>query len=414
MLSSFRNAARFAALALVLASATVHAQQKYFIPEVSLSSEAHTNRQFFTNSAEAQTTELYRLGLGANFGDITPRGKTDVDARIGYRDFSESNTSSLIDGFVDLKSNYDFIRKSFAVEGHFEHQDIVTAETGAAGFDASGNPVTVDSGTIRGRGTRNLYDIAPSFSYDLSEKAFLDTKLQYQAVRFDVPDNIVAARVGFDSPYAELTIGRRFGELTSLSIGPYYTRFKADDGSTRTNTLGSIISMHHDWSAVSNLAVNLRLERNQHQEFLPTPAPETSANSWGLEFVGYRQTQTGWIRYGLGRFLQPSTLGDRLQEDQLRLEFNRAITQRVSWNGAVRLTRDRLANNPNSTNNRDRDFLTLAFSDFLTQRLQLMGGYRFIWQNFQSIKEKAHDNALFLTLTYRGQRPEGFKRSHED
>src|SRR5262249_45370993 len=126
-----------------------------------------------------------------------------------------------------------------------------------------------------------------------------------------------------------------------------------------------------------------------------------------------RHTLTGDLRYGIGRFLQPSTLGDRLQEDQLRLEYNRAITQRVSFNTALRLTRDRLASDPTSATNRDRDFLTLALSDFLTQRLLLSCGYRFIWQNFQSVNEKAHDNALFLTFTYRGLRPEKVKGSHE-
>src|SRR5690606_33260587 len=101
------------------------------------------------------------------------------------------------------------------------------------------------------------------------------------------------------------------------------------------------------------------------------------------EVTGVRQNRVGNVRYSIGRFLAPSSVGSRRETDQLQVQYLRPLGPRLAFNGAVRLWRDRRIGNDDGNRDGDRARAELALRGELTRTLYLAGGYRYSWQDLE-------------------------------
>jgi hypothetical protein len=398
-----------AGLILVCAPAAAWTQQTYFIPDVQVSAERHTNRVLAADSAQQQDSSVYNATLAARLGRATPRSQTELRPRLVFQEFPDQTDVDRVDGFLDLRSSYKTLKGGFDLVGRYARQDVFTAELGEAAFDPfdPDNPTSGDTGLVTVRGTRTSYQLVPSFNHELTERLELEGTLQFDAVRYD--SNIAGSKVGYDSPYLELAIVRELTPLSGLGIGPYASRYEAEDNSNKTDTYGVVINYNHRWSEISRASVTLRVERDESTD--PSGLePDSSSTAWGIEFTGYRRNQVGGLRYGIGRFLRPSTLGARREQDQFRIQYDRPFSAKSSFNTAIRLTRDQNISSDGGNDSRDRAFFDLGLSRQLTPTWYLSGGYRFIWQQLGADTGNANNHMLFLGVGYRGLQPPSVER----
>ena len=411
MSSSSRNRHLWAAaVAALLGAAAAHSQENYFIPQVSVGADYNTNRDLNPDSSAVSGTETYHAAAEARIGHVTPRSETELHPKLVYQYFEGDTGLNKLDEFLDLRSFYKTLTGRFSFAGQYARQDIVTAELGSATFDEfNPNPTTDDTGLVDVHGTRQTIDVKPGYSVDLNERSNLDAEFEYHAVKYDA---VLLDKVGYKSPYFEFTYGHQWGPRSSFSVGPYYSRFESDDDSNKTDTYGAIAQFRRQQTELTNFTLSIRAENDKSTDYLAGVETDSASKAtWGIEFVGYRKFLVGGLRYSVGRFLQPSTLGNRRETDQIQLQYTRPISLRFGFTGAVRYSKDNsISADQNSNNDRKRAFADLGFEWQWTQTVFINGGYHYAYQNLQAGDTTASNNAVSLSIIYRGLQPRRVER----
>jgi hypothetical protein len=406
MSSSFRSAAAVVLLGGALcASPASFAQQSYFIPRVEVGAEWDSNRELTSDSSRVQSTESYRAQLEARMGRRTERSETELRPRVIVQEFPSRSGVDAVEGFLDLHSGYESPRTQMSVEGQYARQDTINAEYGQAQFDPAhpGDPQSGDTGLILVGHTRTSVDVLPTIEHELTERLGVEGTLRYQSVSYD---SDTTTQSGYDYGRAGVSLTERLSQRTLLAVGPYYSRYEADHNVEQSDSYGASIDLRHEWSEVSYVLVSLSGERSQNTQLQPV-RQDSSATSWGLQFTGYTRYRVGYVRYSIGRFLTPSTLGSRRQVDQLRVEYQRPLSPLMSFTGAVRYWKDQHIGNLGGGGDGNRARADLTLTRQLTRTWALALSYRYAWQDINTSSGSAENHAAFLSFGYHGLDPIG-------
>ena len=400
MSSSFRKAGTGALILLsVSCGPAALAQETFFIPRIVTSAEWDSNPEMIADSNLSSTSTSYKVDIGARFGRITPRSDTEVRPRVVAQQFPDRSGVDPVSGYLDLLTVYHTLKGQYRLLGRFSRVDTFTAEYGQAAFDNLDpqTPVVADTGIVLVGKTRTAIQVQPTFRYDYTERIALEGGLQFDKVSYS--SNVLGSYVGYKSSRADLSLNRQLAERTELGFGPYVARFEADDGTNRTDSYGATIDVGHAWSETSDARIALSVERSDITQFQPARV-EQSTNNWGLEIYGQRRNRVGSVRYRIGRFLEPSSFGSRRTVDQIQVQYNRPLSARTYFDGAVRLWRDRSLGGVTG-NNRDRALAELTLNRALARNWLVSLGYRFARFD-DTVSNVASNHGALIQLTYVG------------
>ena len=400
MSSSFRNAGTGALILLSIGCGPAAlAAETYFIPRITTSAEWDSNREMIADPNLSSTSTSYRAEIGARIGRVTPRSDMEVRPRIVAQEYPDRSGVDPVTGYLDLWTIFRTLKGEYSLLGRFSRVDTLTAEYGQAGFDPfnPGTPDIQDSGVIFVRNTRTAMQVRPDFRYDLSERNALEAQLRFEKVSYSV--NVPGSNVGYDNWRAGFGFRRQLVEKTYLGIGPYAARFESDDGANKTDSYGVAIDLGHRWSETSDTRITLSTEHNNATEFQPVRV-EQSTNNWGLEIYGHRRNRVGGVTYRIGRLLEPTSLGDRRTIDLIQVQYNRPLSARTYFSGAVRLSRERQLGSATG-NNRDRALVDLTLGRALTRNWSVSLGYRFA-RSDDTVSNVANNHGALIELSYAG------------
>ena len=98
----------------------------------------------------------------------------------------------------------------------------------------------------------------------------------------------------------------------------------------------------------------------------------------------------------------PTGDGGKSTLDQFRIQYERQMSQRLTFRGVGRYeTRDSL-NGTDTTVDRDFARMDLSLKWLITQNWYLGGGYTYMWQDRASATETADNNKFFINFGYQG------------
>ena len=411
MSSWFRSAMPVRAISWVIASQVVlmhslAAQEVAFVPQGELSADWATNRSLTTPAAP--DSELYRATFG---GDLIRRTLvSDLDFRplLTVQHDPQLSTLDSFEALVNLVGDYRTLRSESSVVVEYHREDAYNAQYGVAVFNPlnPNAPDTAGTGQVVTGNTKTSYQLAPEFSYDLTPRLSFIGSADLFAVRYttDVPDLLVS----YNSPRVDLGLGWAFNPTTRLVLGPYYVYYNPvndTDGSVKTTTYGVSLELRSKFSAVSQSRLNVSVERDTGPAAFGAPSFEHIL--WSVGWLGVYKFLTSDIQYSIGRFLQPDSAGGREESDQIRVQYNKLLTQRWSLNAAVRLTRNTDINSVIAAVNdrRDRANAQLALAYLLTPEWSISGGYRYAYLKDAAAPNSANSNSVFLTVGYHGLQP---------
>jgi hypothetical protein len=383
--------------------ASAWAQQTYFVPTIEATAEWNSNRELVTIPELEDETENYRINALALWGWQTHRTQIELRPRIQFQEFPDREGIDPVEYFLDLRAQHHTLKSTTAFFARYAHQDVYNAEYGDAAFDDF-DPDRSDftsSGIVFVGGTRQTFEAEPSFRYAFTELTAVSGLLNYRKV--DYGDDFVSDRVGYESPYAELMLIRTLGTVSELSIGPYAARSEADNGSNETDTVGAKASLGYRWSETMYFTADAMYERSDITEFTPAPV-EDSVGDWGFEFAGYYRKRLASVRYSIGRTFTPSTFGTRTTTDQVRVQYIRPMSPVMTFNGALRGMRDERVGDT-AKRDRDRAIAELSLTRQITPTWYIGAGYRYVWQNLAGPGGEADNNAVSVTVSYRGLNP---------
>ncbi len=390
---------------LALAATTsAWAQQVYFVPTVEATVEGNTNRELVVDPALEDESINYRLNALALWGRRSQRGELELRPRVQFQEFPDREGIDPVEYFLDLRGEHRTLKGKTGLFARYAHQDVYNAEYGDAGFDdfdPDRSDVASSSGIVFVGGTRETIEGEASFAYQFTELTGVSGLVNYRQV--DYGEDFVQDRVGYEAPYAELLLIRTLGPLAEFAIGPYASHSESDDGLNETDTVGGKLGLGYKWSETVYFNIAAVGERNEITDFTPAPVEE-SVTDWGMQFNGYYRRQLASWRYSIGRYLTPSTFGTRVTKDQIKVQFTRPLTPLTTFDAAVRLTRD---NRVGETTDRDRDraLAELSLTRKLTPSWFISAEYRYVWQERGGTGLEADNNAVLLTLGYKGLSP---------
>jgi hypothetical protein len=413
---SSRNGAFVAALALAaLLPAVVRAQQTYFIPRVSVSAEYNTNREM-TTAATDDASSAYTGTLEARTGRATPRGDIELRPRVTYQEFPDRDGVDPLGYFLDLKTEYRSPRVLTSFLGKYARQDTFTAEFGTPvfdDFDPANPPLPNETGIVFVGRTREDVNLQPKISFVLTERTQLVANAGYQQVDYGASQ--LAGATGYESPSAGVGFDYALNQRTNIAAGPYWAHYESDDGTNETQTYGVQGQVRYEWSEISYFRAVVSFEQDDITQTDPLTGFSTdrSRNNWGLQLEGYQRHEVGGIRYSIGRRNLPSSFGSRRQIDEARVQYDRPLSPRLAFMGAVRFWRDERDSSTRistAVDSRDRARGELSLRWLATPSIDLSGGYRYAWQYAAFSSGKAQNHTAFITLGYRGLDPRSRRR----
>lgn len=411
MSSSFRSRMRVRTISWLIASQMIlihslAAQEVAFVPQGNVSAEWATNRNLAVPASP--NSEFYSATVGGDLIRRTPVSNLDFRPLLTVQHDSQITTLDNFEALVNLVGDYRTLRSESSLIAEYHREDAYNSQYGIAAFNPlnPNAPDTAGTGVVVTGITRTTYEVAPEFSYDFTQRLSVTGSADLMAVRYstDVPYELVS----YNSPRVDLALAWALNPTTRVALGPYYVYYNPindSEGAVKTTTYGVSLDFRSKFSAVSQSRITVSVERDSGPAAFG--APSFSHTLWSFGWVGVHKFLTSNIQYSIGRFLQPDSAGGRAESDQFRVQYNKLLTQRLSVNAAVRLTRNTDVGSVIAANNdtRDRANAQLAVAYLLTPEWSVSGGYRYAYLKDASAPNSANSNAVFLTLGYHGLQP---------
>ena len=410
MLSSYRKSSRVrTAVAGACAAATLAAvptgivfgAQTYVTPQAELRVENNDNFDLTPDGSSDSDVYGYIADLQALIGIATPRSDTSIRPRIRLQEYPDREDIEKLEAFFDLRSKYEWERSDLLTLARYSRQDSYNADRQSGEFDPLNpeDPDVLDSSQTLVGETRTRVELRPTFTHSLTERTRLGILAEYQAVRYDSdgPDE----QTDYDYLLGQGFVSWALDPRSDLSVGAYAAKYEATDDSSETDTLGGSVGYAYRWSEVAGLQTELFYEENDITDFFPVAAEETTSG-WGGTATAYWTGEVSETRISVGRTFAPTGSGGKSEVDQLRVQYDRDLSERLSFLGAARYQQRNSLSTSGQDNDRDFARVDLSLKWFFDPTWFVQGGYSYIWEDRESASGSADNNKLFLSVGYKG------------
>lgn len=386
-------------LPLALAPAMTLAAEWYMQPAGSVTVEGDTNLDLEPDTRTRTEGNLF--SLSSIFGEATPSSDALIRPRIEYRDYPNDTQDNRLEAYLDFNGTWRWSRSSASVYGSLEHRDEFNAELPSAMFDTllPTSPTAPETGRTLIGGTRDSALVVPSFNYKLTPLFGYSVSGIYQKINYS-PNNAYYY-VDFDYYFGKAALTWTVNPRDELSFGVFASKYEATRIDSNAKGSGAEVDWSSNWTPLISTGVTAIYDRVAVNATLPTAVDSTS-NSWGLSANVTYQNQLNQLRLTGGRVITPSGAGGLYVQNQVKLQYDREVTYRLSLTGAVIA----LKNHGISANvvGDDRSYVQslVEVKWALSRTWYILGGYQYMWEKFQVDPTGAADNRIYIRLGYLG------------
>jgi hypothetical protein len=397
-----------ATLASVIFAVPTQAAQTYWQPQIEASIEQNTNRNLAINPADEQDIHGYSVTAQLLWGHVTPTTDTRVLPRVRFQRFPDDEDAQRSEQFLDFSTQHRASERStFDLIGRYSREDTFRTELGNAEFDDFDPEDPTDGagiGAVTGEDTRTRVQLRPGYAHEFSELNGFFIGGLAETVRFD---SDTFNRTDYNYYELRTLFTRNLSPLTRLSTGPVVSRFDTRQTDRQTDSYGVELNLDHRWSEVTRIRGGLFVLHSEFDVIDGAIDDTESDTDFGLNINVVRRTEVGAIRAWAGRAVRPSSAGNLVLRDELRLQYDRNFSERLSMRTALRAySEERKSTSPvDSDEDYARGELGLAW--MLTPTLFISGRYEYTWRELSFDQTSAKNHAVILSFGYRGLgRPE--------
>jgi hypothetical protein len=159
--------------------------------------------------------------------------------------------------------------------------------------------------------------------------------------------------------------------------------------------------LNTSWTPLLSTRASLALQHSDVKYEIP-PVFNGTVNTWGGSFNATYKTETQTFRTDLSRLLTPSGGGTVYVVNQLQLQYDRRITQRLSATAAAIYLRGNTLTAAAKGNDRDYLRSVVEMKWMVARTWFIQGGYQYTWQKYQLELDGAANNRLYLRFGYQG------------
>ena len=385
-------------LGLALSAPRAWSADWQFNPRVELGGQADSN---------------YRLNL-PGFEDSVSGGFADVQLQlrsagqinnftltpaVHATKFSSSSGDSSTDPSLDLDFAHHGLTSTLGFTGTVSkasvaRTDRATTDIGGSGL---GNPTGGDSGYLTIRDRRQLTMVAPSASFDLTQRSRLLLNADYAKVDYD--REIPGVYVGSSNLDGAIGVAHEWSQRTTLTLRGRYSRYDPNGAFSTVDSYGVEGEWRRHVTQLAESYIRIGGLRSSFSRLGAAPAPDSVTSV--VAGAGINWTfQITQLFLDATRTIDPNATGFSVVRDQLRLRITKNLTPRFSVAIGARGYRDTATGK--ITTYRERKYLVGSLG--LTWRFRrawtLAAAYDQSWQRYQLDPSAADSRAGTVSLVY--------------
>ena len=390
---------------LLLLPATSMAQQWLFTPEIEVAAHHVDNPRLDEDGdTDAITGALVDAGLA--FRRNTQTSNLLLRPRVAVHRYTDAPDEDSEAFFLDFDAATETQRSAWRMRANYRQEQVFRGETTSAEFDDIGIDEDVQTGTGRTfvRRQRDLWQLRPGVSLELSQLTSLEVELGYLDVQYDTEE--LGEAVDYNNSLVDAFLVRSLSSHSDIGIGVFASRYDPQRVDGETDSVGARVRYQQEISDISALSIDVGVQESQSPSFAD-PAVEVSETSF-LWNIGYdRQLEVTRWRLDVGRRVTPSGSGSLVERDMFRAVMERRLQPRWTLQlSALAMFTDSVAQEQLVTSN-ERDYLqgraSLAYQ--LTRSWTVEGLYSLTHQDFADLPGDAREHELRVSFIYRPPLP---------
>jgi hypothetical protein len=353
-----------------------------------------------TPGGQPETTG-YVGSLADLIGIATPNTTTTIKPRIDYRDYPTDSSDNRLEDYLDFNSSYKGQRSSASISGTFDHRDELNAELTPAVYDDVNptQPTAPQTGRTVTGATRDSAYILPSYAYNVTQRVALGVQGLYQKVNYSPNDAF--RYVDFDYYQGKVFAVWTFTQNSDLTFGAYGNKYNATRYDSTAKAEGGSLDLNTSWTPLFSTRAGVVVQHSDVDSGIP-PGFNGTVNTWGASFSAIYKGEIQQFRTDLSRIITPSGGGSVYINEQLQLEYDRRLTQRLNLTAATVFTRNRGLTEKFSGNARDYIRSVVEAKWMMTRTWFIQGGYQYTWEKYTENPDGAANNRLYLRVGYQG------------
>lgn len=402
--AGFARALAMLALAVLLPQPSA-AQQWLFTPEIEIGAH-HVDNPRLTEDAETRAITGGLLDAGLAFRRNTETSHVLLRPRVAIFRYSDAPDEDSEAYFLNFSADTETQTSIWRIDADYRQQQVFRGETTSADFDEDvGLDDDVQTGTGRTftRRQRDLWQLNPGVTFELTEVTSLDLDLSYLDVQYDVDE--LGEATDYNNSRAEAAIRHALSRHSEISGALFAERYDPVNIERQTDSVGARARYQQGISDISSFFVDIGVQESQTETGnLDLDISKTSF-LWSLGLD--RQLEVTHWRFEVGRRVTPSGSGSLVERDMIRAIMEHQLKPRLSLNlAAVALATGSVADEDILGTN-DRDYLqgraTLAYQ--WTRSWTVEGLYSLTHQDFADIPGDAQEHEIRLSFIYRPPLP---------
>lgn len=330
--------------------------------------------------------------VGVTFKTVDPRTNFEITPRVNATYFPDEKTEDSTDYYLDAGFTDVTPRRRLNVPFSYSQEDVTRSELPDVNQGGGlGEPGTGDSGKFVERNRRDFFRIAPSFSYDISQRYRMELEAHYLDATFD------KRLPGAQEDFSEFGAGAGFGFLTSQRSALVVRALASTyDTSTTTDAYGGEVEWNTQYSPTSRAYVRVGAQETK-------PDRGASDTNFIAGAGGSWASQRNTLFLDLTRSVSAVSAGTVVERHQLRLRIDHDVSQRFALRAGARFQRDEEIED-GTYPRREYAIGELGFEWRWLRQWSLIGTYNYRWQEYEDEPEDRKASSFLIGIVYEPKR----------
>jgi hypothetical protein len=377
----------------------VIAAEIYVQPIATLTAETDSNVDLLPSIR--QEVQGYLADVATIVGIATPDSNTILKPRVVYQYYPRDSADDVLEGYLNFNTNYRTQRSKASFAGGIQHVDEFNAELSSAQYNDinPGQPTVVDTGKVIKGATRDSANLFPTYAYSLTPVVDAGVSGQYQLVNYSPTD--ITSHSNYRYYLARAFVSWSFSQTSDVSLGGYGSKYEATQIVSQATGTGATLDFDTKWTPAFSTKASLVDQRTSIHDVLPTPL-NAEVNAWGATVAATYIAQVDQFRLNAGRSISPSGGGGMYDVDTLQFQYDRKLSARLSFMGALLGLRANALTANIAGNDHKYAETIVEMKWLMSPTWYVQGGYQYAWQKYQSNLTSAVNNRIYIEFGYKG------------
>lgn len=362
-----------------------------------------------------QYDDNYRLDLPGNEIEVSgvaadarlelrytgPLTEVQFTPRIRSTYFPDQPTEDSNDYFLRMDLQHTRQKLRAALLASVGDETVVRSELPDTDFDSGlGESGGADAGRVQILNRRQMLRVAPSLSYDLSERRSVELSARYVDVQFD--EYLPGAQVGYYEAGATAGFSWAMSPRTRVTVRGVYSYYDPEDESTEASGQGLQVEWTRNTSETTEMYLRAGAQRTDFED--ATPSGSGSEVSFVAGFGVRRDFRQTSLFIDATHDVGPTASGYIVNREQLRLRVTHAFSPRFSGFVGVRGIHDEAVESDAAFETRSYAIGELGLEWRMTRQFSVAANYDYSWQEFQNDPADARSQGGWLSFIYQRRR----------